>query len=123
MGEIETKPSFVDEPWWCWVCHGLGGWDEDGAERGDFGDTKYIDCPCCDGDGGHEGSSAPPCHPARQRTEIIEARAERGGQGDAKPWLVYINGEVWRDSRGVGRRFATKEAAVQAARRRTAGKS
>ena len=52
--------------WWCWVCHGLGGWEEDGAERGDFGDTEYIDCPCCGGDGRHLGDDAPPCHPSRQ---------------------------------------------------------
>jgi hypothetical protein len=48
------------EHWWCWPCHGLGGWEEDGADRGDFGDTVYIDCSCCGGDGSHPADGPRP---------------------------------------------------------------
>lgn len=70
-----------DEGWWCWECHGLGGWDEDGADRGDFGDTVYIDCPCCDGDGWHYGEEPPECSAGRAygnpRLQIIDEAPER----------------------------------------------
>lgn len=34
-----------------------------------------------------------------------------------RPWLAYVNGQMLRDKRGVGRRFKTREAAEKAARR------
>lgn len=50
----------VDEPWWCWECHGLGSWDETMEESDDPGE---VECPCCGGDGSHQGDEAPPCAP------------------------------------------------------------
>lgn len=32
-----------------------------------------------------------------------------------RPWLVYVDGVMLRNKRGVGRRFKTKEAAHKAA--------
>jgi hypothetical protein len=45
----------------------------------------------------------------------IEARHASSGDG-ARPWLVYIDGEMVTTKRGNGRRFVTQEAAEKAAR-------
>jgi len=52
--------SGIDDQWWCWQCHGLGQW-EDGYDPYD------VECPCCGGDGWHDGEVAPECHPAAER--------------------------------------------------------
>lgn len=49
-----------DEPWWCWECHGMGSWEETMEESDDPGE---VECPCCNGDGSHQGDTAPACAP------------------------------------------------------------
>jgi hypothetical protein len=71
-----------DTEWWCWECQGLGGWEEDGADRGDFGATEDVECPCCGGDGYHYGGSAPDCAPsagADAERELLQAAARKKG--------------------------------------------
>ncbi|HET7379563.1 MAG TPA: hypothetical protein VFJ24_05950 [Gaiellales bacterium] len=51
---LDNEGDTDDGLGWCPECHGLGGWEETGADRGDFGETEYVECPVCGGSGGGE---------------------------------------------------------------------
>lgn len=66
LAEAAPFDLHADE-WWCWECHGLGGWYED------YDDCtgEDVECGCCGGGGYHGGDDVPRCHPA--------ARCDQGG--------------------------------------------
>jgi hypothetical protein len=53
------KGVLVSEDWWCWECHGLGGWPGDGINDS----LDWYDCPCCETNDHGFDASAPPCVP------------------------------------------------------------
>lgn len=61
--DVDVPEDVPDgDPWWCWECQGLGGWEEDG-DLVDWGDPVDVDCPCCGGNGEHYGDAPPACVP------------------------------------------------------------